>query len=449
MRRRLVQALVATAAGVSLALGLPMLALVSNDQHAALISRLQVQTMVSASVLSSQPTSAWSATVERVAAETGARVVVVDRDLTLLADSDNSSLDRSFNRPEIEQALAGQLTSDVRWSNTLAEELRYVAAPILNGQQVIAAVRLSIPDDEVDAAIRNTQIWLAAFVISVVAIAAVVAFWLARSISQPLRSLAAVARALPEDLSLRAKTSVGPIEVQDVAVALNSTADRLEGLVERSERVAAEASHHLRTPLTGLRLRLEAIEETAKTDDVAAQAAAANAEVMRLARRIDQILQLARSDAASDASAVEYVTDEVADRISAAEKIAEERGIELRAELAPDIFAMLPPGVVPRTVDELLGNAMQYAKSIVDVRLNESNGFVRLSVADDGPGVAENELETIWSRFARGSNAVPGGSGLGLAMVAEAAAAAGGSATARRSDLGGLAIEVSWPAAEL
>lgn len=449
MRRRLVQALVGTAAAVSIALAVPMLIVVSNDQHAAFISRMQVDTLVAASVLSSQSTEQWAKTVDAVAARSGARVVVVGRDLKLLADSDNSGLDRTFDRPEIDSALAGQLTSDVRWSNTLAKELRYVAAPILSGKQVVAAVRLSLPDNDVDAAIRSTQLWLGAFVLSVIAIAAVTAFWLARTISSPLRALADVARRLPDDLSLRAAEHTGPTEVQDVASALNVTAERLQGLVERTERVAAEASHHLRTPLTGLRMRLEAIEDIAHSKAVSEQAAAANEEVLRLSRRIDQILQLARSDAASESREITYLTDEVANRVSAAEALAEDRGVELRAEIAPDVYAIVPLGVVPRTVDELVGNALQYAQSVVSLRLVESRGFAELTVEDDGPGVAADELQAIFVRFTRGKTSVPGGSGLGLAMVAEAAAAAGGAAHAERSPLGGLRVQVTWPVARM
>lgn len=449
MRRRLVQALVAIAAAVSIALAVPMLIVVSNDQHAAFISRMQVDTLVTASVLSSQSQAKWAETVAAVSARSGARVVVVGRDLKLLADSDNSGLDRVFDRPEIERALSGQLTSDVRWSNTLSQELRYVAAPILSGRQVIGAVRLSLPDNEVAAAIRTTQLWLGAFVLSVVAIAAVIAFWLARSIASPLRSLADVARRLPDDLSLRAEAQQGPNEVRDVAAALNTTAERLEGLVERTERVAAEASHHLRTPLTGLRMRLEAIEDLAHSTAVSEQAAAANQEVLRLSRRIDQILQLARSDAASESSSAVELTDEVANRLSAAETLASDRGVELRADLEPDVFALVPPGVVPRTVDELVGNALQYARSVVSVRLSQRGGFAELRVADDGPGVAPDELDAIFIRFQRGRSSVPGGSGLGLAMVAEAAAAAGGSAEGRRSELGGLEVVVTWPVAPM
>jgi phosphohistidine swiveling domain-containing protein len=129
----------AVAALVAVALAVPMVLLVANDQRAAFVSQLEVETLAAASVLASQPDSAWPATVEDISAQAGARVVVVDDALVLVADSDNSDLDRSFDRPEVQSALEGSLTSSVRFSDTLGADLRYVAAPVIKDERVVAA----------------------------------------------------------------------------------------------------------------------------------------------------------------------------------------------------------------------------------------------------------------------------------------------------------------------
>jgi signal transduction histidine kinase len=244
---------------VAAALAIPLAIVVANDQRAAFISSLEVDTLAAASVMSSEPIFDWQQTAMETAAKTGARVVVVDNNRNLIADSDNSSLDRLFDRPEINQALAGSLASDVRASATIGGDLRYVAAPVVQNYAPQAAVRLSLPEDSVNEQVRRTGRWLIIFVVSVVLTAALVAWLLARSIASPLRRLARVAAELPEDLDLRADEGHGPREVRAVAKALNSTARRLSGILQRQQRVAADASHHLRTPLTGVRLRLEAI----------------------------------------------------------------------------------------------------------------------------------------------------------------------------------------------
>ena len=447
MTRRLVLVMTAVAALVAIALAVPMVLLVANDQRAAFVADLEVETLSAASVLSSEPVARWAGTVESVASSTGARVVVVDDSLLLIADSDNSGLDRSFDRPEIQSALDGSLTSDIRYSATLATDLRYVAAPVVKGQRVVAAVRLSLPEDQVVAAVRRTQGWLAVFVVAVVVAAAGIAWLLARSIAAPLEDVADVARVLPEDLALRAQDDRGPREVREVASALNSTASRLGDMIDRAERVAADASHHLRTPLTGVRLRLEAIEETSTDPAIVAEAAAATAEVDRLTRRIDQVLALAKSDAAALAPEDIDVTAVVADRVAASELLATDRGLAIGADIEADVRVRAVMGSVARAADEIIGNALSYARSRIDVSVHREQAFGVLRVEDDGPGIPSAERSRVLQRFIRGSSAAPGGSGLGLALVAESAAATGGAVAVGESALGGCSIEVRWPLA--
>jgi signal transduction histidine kinase len=433
---------------VAVALAVPLAIVVANDQRAAFISNLEVDTLAAASVMSSEPVFDWQATAQETADRTGARVVVVDGNKNLIADSDNSSLDRLFDRPEINQALAGSLASDVRYSSTIGGDLRYVAAPIVQNYQAAAAVRLSLPEDSVNDQVRQTVRWLVVFVASVVLTAALVAWLLARSIASPLRRVASVAAELPEDLDLRADETHGPAEVRAVAKSLNSTASRLSGILQRTQRVAADASHHLRTPLTGVRLRLEAIEDISDDSQVQVEARAATAEVDRLTHRIEQVLALSRSDAGMAPFESQDATQVIRDRVAAASAMFEEKDVELTADVDDGVFVAAPSGVVARVVDELLGNALQYADHRVHVTVTKSAREATLSVADDGPGVPRAERESVFQRFTRGSTSVPGGSGLGLALVRESVAGLGGSARAGESRWGGLDVTVRMPVSD-
>ncbi len=447
MTRRLVLAMTGLVALVAVALALPMALIVDNDQRAAFVSRLEVEVMTAASIMASQPQAQWAVTAADVAQQTGARVVVVDPALQLIADSEQSALDRSFNRPEITSALAGLLSSDVRYSTTLGVDLRSVAAPVVQRETIVAAVRLSLPESDVDSLVARTRLSLAGFVVAVVIAAALVAWILANSISAPLRRVADVAAVLPEDLDARAEESVGPTEVRVVARTLNQTASRLSGIVRRQQRVAADASHHLRTPLTGIRLRLEAIEEVAAESAVRRDAGAAIAEVDRLNRRIDQILALARSDSGETSYAID-VRGVVQDRVAHAELIANSRGISVTADLGPgDLVVRSARGAVGGAVDELLGNALAYARTSISIDAYRDGSSVRIDVADDGPGVAEVDRPRIFDRFVRTDSAVSGGSGLGLALVRESAEAVGGDAWAEEGETGGLRVCTRWPLA--
>ncbi len=433
---------------VAVALAIPLAVVVANDQRAAFISNLEVATLTTAATMSSQPDVDWQGTAERSAASTGARVVVVDPQRNLLADSDNTSLDRLFDRPEVNAALAGSLTSNVRTSETLGEDLRYVAAPIIQNYGVVAAVRLSLPESNVTREIQETQRWLVVFVLMVMLAAALIAWLLARSIASPLRSVAAVAEGLPDDLDLRADDTRGPHEVRSVAKALNSTAQRLSGILQRTQRVAADASHHLRTPLTGVRLRLEAIDDISDQDQVKRESRAAMAEVDRLARRLEQVLALARSDAGAMPIASQPASVILQERIDAAGAMFEERGVVLTSRLTAGVYVAAPAGVVAQVVDELLGNALQYARSRVHVQLDVVDRSAALTVSDDGPGVPPLERDAVFQRFTRGKESILGGSGLGLALVRESVVGLGGSAQAEDSPLGGLSVLVRMPLAD-
>jgi len=443
--RRLIAAMTALVAIVALALAIPLSIIVNTDERDAFVAQLEIDTLTTASLLSSRPSNQWQSQVEVVAARTGARVVVVDLERQLIADSDRTDTDRMFDRVEIDQALRGLLASNARFSQTLDLTLRYVAAPVVQDEKVVAAVRLSIPDSEVVELVNQTRWSLAGFVGAVVVSAALLAWILAYSIATPLRRVAEVADDLADNLDHRAREDDGPIEVRSVARALNRTAARLSTLIRRQERVAEDASHHLRTPLTGVRLRVEAIEDLAPTPQLRAEASAAIVEIDRLTRRIEQILALARSDAGSDLGRVD-LCEVVRQRVAALQPQAQEAHVRIEVNLPSDtVLVLAGESAAARVLDELLGNAMAYAASVMVVTVTVDGEFAQITVADDGPGISADEFESIFERFARGVDAAAGGSGLGLALVRETARSVGGDAWAQQGDLGGLAVTTRWP----
>jgi len=442
--RRLLTVMVLLTAVVALALAVPLALIVAQDQRAAFISQLEVHALSTASVLATQPIADWDTTIDRIAASTGGRVVVVDTDLQLVGDSDDTGLDRVFDRPEIQQALAGALASDVRGSATLGSDLRFVAAPVIQNRQIIAAVRLSLPEGQVDQRVRQTQLWLGVFVTAVMVIAGLVAWILARGIAAPLDALARTATALSDDLSVRADADHGPQEVRAVARALNSTASRLDQLLRRAQAVAAEASHHLRTPLTGIRLRIEAIEETAQDPLVVKEATAALTEVDRLTRRVEQVLALARGDANADRREIVNLSTVTRDRVESIQPLASARGIAVSLNATEATWCLAANGSVARCIDELLANSLAYARSRIDVQVGVHDSMAVLRVSDDGTGVPQGELPRILERFTRASTAVPGGSGLGLAMVRESVEDSGGSVQLESPAGSGLVVTLQW-----
>jgi len=432
---------------VGLLLAVPLALLAGRAVQETFGHGLNTATLACAVLLSGQPEAGWPQATQLCAERTGARVIVVDRQRRLVSDSAATPVGRQFNRPEIERAFTGVLASDTRPSLTLGDDLRYAAAPVLRDGAIVAVVRTSLPDSTVTALVRRTLVWLAVAVAAVAVTATLLGLLLAATITRPLQRLSTQAARLAGPGGPLLAEDDGPGEVRSLARVLNATVTRLRGHITRADRVAADASHHLRSPLTGVRLRLEAIGDLTDDPLIGAEVAAATMEVDRLTHRIAQLLTLARTDAQRTGEDAVDLSAIVAARCAAAGVVGRELGIVITADCRGPMRVRLSESMLGQVVDELLGNALAYARCAVRVSVTGEPQAVILTVDDDGPGVPPAEVTGIFERFTRGSSARPGGSGLGLAIVREAARAAGGDAQAENLPGGGLRVRVHVPPA--
>jgi signal transduction histidine kinase len=387
-------------------------------------------------------------------ASNGGRIVVVDRAGVSVADSDRASGERRdfSTRPEIVSALDGRRTTGTRDSETAGTELLYVAVPVASGGEVHGAVRVTFPTSAVDARIRSMWLRLGALSAVVLATVALVGMVLARGVTRPVRDLQGVARELADgDLSARVDVTDGAPEVRALAGTFNVMADRLAHLLSSQRRFTADASHQLRTPLTALRLRLETLEP-----DVAPGASpklrAALAETDRLARLVESLLVLARSDAQTADVGVDDLCAVVAERATSWRPVAAERGVVLAVDDPGPTPVRAVPGALEQILDNLLSNALDVAppETAVAIRIVPTATSVELHVTDQGPGMPPAVRAHAFERFWRPADAPTGGFGLGLAIVDELARACGGDA---RLDPGpggrGLDAVVRLPAAAI
>lgn len=446
MSRRLITAVTTLVAIVSIALALPLGIAINNNHKEEFIRNLELNTVSTASVMSSQPYIDWAKTAAIAAVETGARVVVVDSELNLIIDSELSPLNRSFSRPEIVNALSGTLSSNIRYSITLATDLRYVAAPITQNYQVVGVVRLSLPENTVNATVFRSQLGLLVFVLLIIGVAASISLIIARSVSKPVDNLTKIIGQLESDLSIRADENSGPDEVKQAAKTLNQTTSRLEDLLKRTERVAEEASHHLRSPLTSIRLRLETIVDISADAEIKSHAEAALSETDRLANRISQVLALTKADSSSNRFVTEPLSELVRNQVQLLAPRWEEKNLDIKLDLQ-DCDVYVPIGVSSQIVNELISNAINYAHSKIEISLKAVNEMAELTISDDGIGLPDKETANqIFDRFYRAKNAVPGGSGLGLALVKESAISAGGNAWVNQeTNKTGFSLTVTLP----
>lgn len=390
---------------------------------------------------------------ERYQGETGARVVVVDRSGTALADTAPPRPGtRAFaSRPEVAAALAGREVTGTRHSALLDQRLLYVAVPVVHEGAPVGAIRLTYPTTVVDDRVRRAWLAIAALGVAVTGAVTVASVGLARLFTRPVRDLeVAAARLGAGDLGARVPVPKGPPELVRLAASFNRTAVRLEELVGAQEAFVADASHQLRTPLAALRLRLENLVAEAGPS-IADEVEGALAEVHRLSRLVDGLLTLARTERAAAPAAPYDATDVAQGRVEAWRAFAEERGVRLNLEAAGPVVAHGVADGLEQVLDNLIANALEASPRSTTVTVTVTvtdRDRVAVVVADQGPGMSPEQRARAFDRFWRAPDARPGaGSGLGLAIVARLVARDGGDVRLDDAPGGGLAVTVRLPAA--
>jgi signal transduction histidine kinase len=373
------------------------------------------------------------------------RVVVTDLDGALLADSagtDRLGTDYG-DRPEIAQALrTGRPVQDRRHSATLDQEILATAAPVVDRGTRIGAVRVTQSVDAVSRATDRATLGLAAVGLLVLGLGLAAGVVIARQIAGPLRRLDAAAAQVAEgDLSVRAKVE-GSAEQRSLAETFNGMTARLERLVAGQRDFVADASHQLRTPLAGLRLRLEEARAASDDPDVHEEIDAGMAELDRLAAIISELLLL--SQAGEVDAPPERLDLDDAVRRAAARWDGTDGGMVRAVEAAPGAPAYCPRADLDKVLDALIENALRYGGG--DITVVARPGGVE--VLDRGPGFDGEELDAVFERFHRGraGRAGPAGTGLGLAIARELARRWGGDVELANRPDGGAAARITVPA---
>jgi two-component system sensor histidine kinase MtrB len=279
-----------------------------------------------------------------------------------------------------------------------------------------------------------------------------VAFLATRNVLVPIRRLGYAARMLGQgDLDVRLEIK-GTDEIADVSRTFNETAealarsmDELRAMDAASRRFVADVSHELRTPLTAMTAVTEVLEDVEDADPTTISAAHLIAnETKRLARLVEDLMEISRFDAGTAAMRVEDVNlTELIEATLAA------RGWTSKVMVTAQ--PLVPARVDTRRIDvvvaNLVGNALKHGGEPVALGLFDDGRCVVVEVADSGPGIPAEALPHIFDRFykadkARGRSE---GSGLGLSIAFENARMHGGELSARNRPEGGAVFTLRFP----
>ncbi len=295
---------------------------------------------------------------------------------------------------------------------SVGPEVRGRSLRVRSGASAGPSVTVVAAADDVDR--RQREVWLLIAGLGIVGVAVAVALALeqSRRVMGPLRRLASTAARLGAgDFSARAGR-FGVPEVDAVAEAQDVSAARIARLVAQERAFSANVSHQLRTPLTALQLRLDAIEDARDLDAARSEVAAAQAQAERIERTIADLLAMARDErrAASGPLDLGALATEHA---HVWRPVFARAGGALSCRVEPGLRVRATAGAIGQAVDVLLENALQHGGGRARVEAIARNGAIVLAVSDEGAGVPVDAREEIFERHV----SLGGGSGLGLAVA--------------------------------
>lgn len=217
-----------------------------------------------------------------------------------------------------------------------------------------------------------------------------------------------------------------PPELKPLIRTLNQQFERLEDAIEREHRFNADVAHELRTPLTATMLHLENAALAHDPQDLQSALGSAQQSLSRLARRIEQILALARLEAGAAANQ-RTPQDLVAIATGVIEELAP---LILEKDVALSLLHDMPclpvsghEAALDAMFRNLIENALRYVEpgGQVEIALHRSDTAAMIDISDDGPGIPEARREFVFGRFERGDMQPENGYGLGLSIVKRAA----------------------------
>lgn len=278
-------------------------------------------------------------------------------------------------------------------------------------------------------------LFLTSLFLSLIAVAAT-GLLVARRITRPMRRLAAAADRVGRGEVIEPLKEQGPDEVRRGVRAFNEMQERLNRFVRDRTHMLAAISHDLRTPLTSLRLRAEMVDDEEMRQRMVAT-------IDEMTGMIDATLDFVRSEGRR-----EDTRD--TDLAGLAETVAGEfNGRQARVRVAADgpVSAPVRPMALKRALRNVIENAVHYGGGAA-VRLERDAGEVRILVEDDGPGLPEEDLDSVFEPFVRGETSRSrdtGGVGLGLAIARTILRGHGGEARLENRTEGGLRAVLTLP----
>ena len=376
-----------------------------------------------------------------VVEETGlSRVLVTDSTGLVLYDTreTGSAVGKYTFYSEIVQALEGYDAFSCSYRDGAFRSR--TASPVLYQNRIIGAVYAYEYDTEQAALLEGLQSNLLKLSAGIAAAVVLLSILLSRMLTRKISTLLTAIRKVRAGAYEHRTHISGRDEIAQIGEEFNSLTDRLQTTETLRRRFVSDASHELKTPLAAIRLLTDSILQTDQMDmeTVRDFVTDIGSEAERLSRITEDLLRLTRLDS---------------DLLDAPETVEVAPGTELTYRMEENCRVSATKGEVHQVIYNLTDNAVKYSgkNGKVRVELRHEDHDVVLTVADNGPGIPEEDLPKVFERFYRVDKArsrAAGGTGLGLSIVQDTVKKRGGTVSAANRAGGGAVFTVRWPEAE-
>lgn len=433
MRARLIGILLVPLVIILTAISVPLaVRLASGAQEAMFLNRLEDTDQLASiaeQVVGRADTNLLQDELVRYHEIFGVNAAIIGNGLIVLESAGHLDLTEPGVATALRLALSGHDSTDPAtfWFDSTARLA--VAVPIVQGDGVIGAALTVSPTGRLRASLAGHLRALVAADVGAVALFTLAAWGLTSWVLRPVRALnSAIVQNTRGDLGVHAPTRSGPSEIRQLAGSFNSMVGEVRRVFDSQRAFIANASHQLRNPLTALMLRLRVVgmevpaEQQPELNEILLEAD-------RLDTVIDHLLELAlvQSGTAAEPEPVDIVPL-AHDRATAWRPQAHGHDVRIDVSGPATAVAYVNPALTGSILDAILDNAIKYSPSgaRVTILVTDRRGCVHVEIRDEGPGIPPDELSHVGERFwrSRPTSHIPG-SGLGLSIAFELAAAMG------------------------
>jgi signal transduction histidine kinase len=335
---------------------------------------------------------------------------------------------------KVDAAASSLAGGPARFTDVASADVRLYARPaVIGGRRVgtvVGGVSLA-PYEETRRLALIASLTFGGIVLLLVLVAA---RWLLGSSLRPVRRMTRQAAAWSErDLDHRFAMGEPYDELTELAGTLDQLLDRLAASLRREQRFSAELSHELRTPLARVMAESElALRRDRSPDEYRRVLGLINRNAAQLTRIIDALMAAARHESGAERGTADAYAV-AAQAVAGCKELATERELSLTVHSpAAPLRVGVDVELGERILQPLIDNACRYGARSVDVSIDRSDGAVRYTIDDDGPGVPAADREPIFEPGRRGAESARNrhGAGLGLSLARRLARSVSGDVAA-------------------